>query len=118
MKTPEEKAVSINLRRLRALRDVSQREVGNATGVSKRTVAHLEDENSDVNPKLSTIVNIARYFGLHASIMLMSDIDEETLQNPKIGYMLERFAQLSPRHKERIIELIEDLSHIRPEDKA
>lgn len=52
-----------NLRKFRLMKDVTQEELSNATGVSRQTINSLERGRTN-NPKYETIMVISEYFGV------------------------------------------------------
>ena len=94
MKSKVEETLGKNLRRLRELRGVSQTEMSKIAGVSQKTVSNLENRETEVSPKLQTIIRVADYFKVHPGILLTADLTDDSLTNREVSLMLERFAQL------------------------
>lgn len=97
-----------NLKRLRQLRGVTQKDMGRIAGVAQKTVSNLENPESGITPRLETIVRVASYFSIHPAMLLMEDLSDDSLTDSEVSIMLERFTQLQPEHKRRIMDLIGD----------
>lgn len=108
MRQQVEKTLGQNLRRLRELKGVSQEKMGKIAGVSQKTVSNLENQQSIVSPKLSTLISVAEYFHIHPGILVMTDLTDDSLTNKEVSEMLEKFTQLAPPHQRRIMDLIGD----------
>lgn len=67
--------LSINLRKLRMKKGVSQKELATAIGVSHPRISEIE--SGEGNPTLKTIEALAGYFGVRISRLL--DESKETL---------------------------------------
>lgn len=66
--------LSVNLKKLRIKKGVSQKELATAIGVSHPRISEIE--NGDGNPTLKTIEALAGYFGVRISRLL-----EESKEN-------------------------------------
>jgi transcriptional regulator with XRE-family HTH domain len=65
--------------RKRVLR-ISLEELSEKTGVAAATIQKLEswsvDSEEDINPTLKSLVAIASFFGIHASDLMFTDIEQ------------------------------------------
>lgn len=102
-----------NLLRLRQLQNVPQTKMAKIAGVSQKTISNIENANSGVSPKLQTICQVADYFGIHPSVLLIDNLTDDALTDKSVSLMLQRFVQLAPEHKTRIMDLIGDLWKLR-----
>lgn len=102
-----------NLKRLRALRgDISQRNMARIAGVSQKTISNLEVPDGAISPRLVTIEEVADYFDIHPSILLMEDVTDDALTDREVSKMVVAFAQLPSKRKRQILDLIDDFSKI------
>lgn len=113
MRTSYEQIFGRNVRRLRELKKVNQEKMGRIAGVSQKTISNLESPDSDISPQMKTVAEVADYFEIHPAMLIMSDITDDSLTDSEVSVMIERFAQLAPEHKRRIMDLIDDLWQLR-----
>lgn len=113
MKRPSiEAVIGSNVRRLRALHDVSQAEMGRKSGVSQKTISNIERDGEIASPKAGSLDLVARYFSVHPALLMIENLPDEALQSSKVSEMMVQFAQLDHQHQRRIQELIADFSRL------
>lgn len=109
---PIEAVIGSNVRRLRALHDVSQAEMGRKSGVSQKTISNIERDGEIASPKAGSLDLVARYFSIHPALLMIENLPDEALQSSKVSEMMVQFAQLDHHHQRRIQELIADFSRL------
>lgn len=113
MRNSYEKIFGRNVKRLRELQKINQAEMARIAGVSQKTISNLENAESMTSPQMKTVAKVAEYFSIHPAILIMEDLTDDSLTDKEVSLMLQRFAQLSPSHKRRIMDLISDLWQLR-----
>lgn len=113
MRNSYEQIFGRNLKRLRDLEGVTQTKMAKIAGVSQKTISNLENAESITPPRMETISKVANYFSIHPAILIMEDLTDDALTDKQVSVMIERFAQLAPDHKRRIMDLISDLWQLR-----
>jgi len=101
-------AFAKNLKILRQANGWTQTEFSEKSGISRPTIAHLE--NADVDPRLSTILKIANAFGVPPTLLFLTKSHLKSLQ-----YFFEEMSKgsfdfdnsdLSPEGIDEIVQLI------------
>ncbi|GAA4847553.1 helix-turn-helix domain-containing protein [Algivirga pacifica] len=80
---------NINLKYLRQLHNVTQQELGDAVGVSRKNIGAYE---ANREPRLDILLNIANYFNVSLDDLMQKDLREQALQEAKRKEALTSFA--------------------------
>ncbi|WP_417518814.1 helix-turn-helix domain-containing protein [Marinobacter sp.] len=107
-----EVVIGRNVRRLRALRGVSQAEVGRSSIISQKTMSNIERDGEAGSVRAESLDKIARYFGVHPALLLIDNLPDEALANGRVSDMMVQFARLDHAYQKRIQDLIADFTQL------
>lgn len=97
-------ALAENLYRLMSERGMTQAELAKRAGVGQRTISTLLDASRPeaINPRLSTLVQIAGYFGIPYWQLMIPNLPIELLQSPALGRVLCAYRDASPEGRDNM----------------
>ncbi|EOO71249.1 MULTISPECIES: helix-turn-helix domain-containing protein [Bacillus cereus group] len=107
----EENVLGKNIKKLRALKGVSRKEMGKDLKTTYRTVSSWE--TGEKKPRLNKLEEIANYFNVNTASLLKNEIPDKELLNTIKGedpverlarLLYEKYMSVPDKHKPRIEE--------------
>lgn len=102
-------ALGKNLQQLMEHHQLSQAQLSKKAGVGQSTLSNLLDLTSplEINPRASTISQLAAYFGLPAWQLLIPEQPLELLLNDGLARLLEGYKDLPPKGRQQLVSTLD-----------
>jgi transcriptional regulator with XRE-family HTH domain len=102
-------AVAKNLRRLMAMRGLTQPQLAKKAGVAQRTISNILSASNE--PGIEKINKIARVFGLQGWQLQMPNIPDDMLSGAVVTRVIDALTRATPEGREMIERLAEREAH-------
>lgn len=98
-----------NLQRLMDHHGLSQNELAKRSGVGQRTLSTLLDQKRplEMNPRSTTIQQLAEYFDVPSWILLIPDLPLDLLTDKRLAQLVERYRDSGNQGRESIDRVAE-----------
>lgn len=106
---PTAQALAGNLRRLMAHHGLSQAQLGKKAGVGQSTLSNLLDDKAplEVNPRATTIEQLASFFQVPSWQLLIPELSLDLLLSDHLGQLIANYRDATSEGRETISRIAE-----------
>lgn len=111
MKKQKEMALAVagNLQRLMDADQISQAQLAKKTGIGQSTISNLLSvaKPLEINPRMSTLVQLGAHFGVPAWMFLVGDLPLDLLRGGRIAAMIHNYTAATDEGRQTIDRVAE-----------